>query len=117
MRRIDERDEPEYGLIAAFKVVAVVLAIGILALVAGRSSDYNDPGPEASTKSQVIQPAPDRAAHVGANMQANGIEKGEQHVLAAAPATMARTEKRASEVALTKTSPAPVTQVQPVASF
>ena len=117
MRRIDERDEPEYGLIAAFKVVAVVLAIGVLALVAGRSAYYNDPGPDASTKYQVIEPAPEDAPYVGADMQANGIEKGEQHVLAAAPSGMSRVAKRAPESPRPNTSPAPAPQEQPVASF
>jgi len=122
MRRIDERDEPEYGLIAAFKVVVVVLAIGILALVAGRSGYYNDPGTVASPKYQMIEPAPDDAPYIGTVGQANDIEKGESHVLAAAPAALSRVAKRAPESSRSNASrsiesPAPASQEAPIASF
>jgi hypothetical protein len=117
MSRIDERDEPEYGLIAAFKVVVVVLAIGVLAFVAGRSDNYNDPGAEASTKYQMIEPAPDDAPYIGTDGQANGIEKGEQRVLAAAPAGMSKTKVRASESPRPNASPLPASQEPPVATF
>jgi hypothetical protein len=117
MGRIDERDEPEYGLVAAVKVVVVVLAVGILALVAGRSGFYNDTGAETSAKYQMIEPAPDDAPYVGADAQANGIGKGEQHVLAAAPAGMSKTKVRASESPRPNASPVPASQEPPVATF
>jgi hypothetical protein len=84
MRRISHRDQPEHGLKVALKAVAAVLAIGVLAMVAGQSAYTMSSGSSASAspKYQLIEPAPEDAPYVGMDASSND-DKG--HMMASAP--------------------------------
>ena len=88
MRRISHRDEPEHGLKVALKALAAVVAIGVLAMVAGQSAYTMNSGASASAspKYQLIDPAPEDAPYIGMDAPSNdGADKG--HMMAAGPRT------------------------------
>jgi hypothetical protein len=70
MRRRKERNRRDSGMPAALKAAAIVLAIGVLALVAGQSAYRSDAGAVAAPKLPMIDPAPEDVPMVGAQMQA-----------------------------------------------
>jgi hypothetical protein len=116
MRRTNSRGRRETGMPAALKAASVVLAVGVLALVAGQAAYRSDAGPVAAPKYQMIDPAPDDAPYVGADMQAaSPVEKVEPHLLAVAPKDMSLPEVQMQESARPKSVTAP--DEEPVATF
>ena len=64
MRRTSHRDDPERGLAAALKARAVVAAVAMLALVAGKSAYTSGAATEVSPTYHLLQPARDAAPKV-----------------------------------------------------
>ena len=114
MRRTKEGDQRETGLSAALKGTAVVLAIGMLALVAGRTAyTTNDGNVELPTS---MMPAPDDAPNASPVTAATGqMGIPEPRILAAGPAGISAPVRKSSEAAKPMASPAP--QEEPVATF
>ena len=101
---------------AALKAAAIVLAIGVLAMVAGQAAYNSDRGPVASPKYQMIDPAPDDAPYVGHDMQAGApAERAEPRLLAVAPKDRSLPELRLQDWGNSKT-PASAAD-EPVATF
>ncbi len=93
MRRISHRDEPEHGLKVALKALAAIVAIGVLAMVAGQSAYTVSPGPVSST-SQVIEPVPGGVPYIGLDTPSNnGADKG--HMMASAPKNVGAPDRQA----------------------
>lgn len=65
MRRTSDRDDPERGLSTALKAMAVVAAIGMLALVAGKSAYTSGAATEVSPTYRMLHPAHDVTPKVG----------------------------------------------------
>ena len=89
MRRISHRDEPEHGLKVALKALAVVIAVGLLAMVAGQSAyTMSGAGSQAAPKYQLIEPAPEDAPYVAGDTPANGgVDSDRAHLMASGPKT------------------------------
>jgi len=126
MRRTNHEDDRSKGLSAALKVMAVVLAVGALAVVAGQSAYKSGAGAVASPKYQVIEPAPDDAPYVAANPQganpqgaapqaADRMGNDRPHLLAAAPAGVSPPEMQSQESARPKAAAGQ--DEEPVATF
>jgi hypothetical protein len=119
MRRTNQVGGRDRGLSAALKAVAVVLAVGVLALVAGQSAYRSGDGSQAAQKHQMIEPAPDNAPFVAADSQAtdrqagNPSDNGAPRMLAVAPSGFSPPEMQAEESA--KATPAQ--DEPPVATF
>jgi hypothetical protein len=95
MRRISHRDEPEHGLKVALKALAAVVAIGVLAMVAGQSAYTMSSGASASAspKYQLIEPTPEGAPNVGVDAAANdGVDNA--HMMASAPKDVGAPDRR-----------------------
>ena len=95
MRRISHRDDPEHGLKVALKVLAAVVAIGVLAMVAGQSAYTENSGASASAspKSQLIGPGPGDLPYNGIDTSPNdGADKG--HMMASAPKDVGASDTR-----------------------
>jgi len=114
MRRTKEGDQSETGLSAALKGTAVVLAIGMLALVAGRTAySTNDGNVELPA---AMTPAPSDAPNTGGFTAATGqMGIPEPRILAAGPAGISAPVRKSPEAAKPMASPAP--QEEPVATF
>jgi hypothetical protein len=96
MRRISHRDEPEHGLKVALKALAAIVAIGVLAMVAGQSAYTVSSGASASAtpRYQVIEPAPKNAPNIGMDAFSNdGADKG--HMMASAPKDVGARDRQA----------------------
>ena len=116
MRRTNHREERGTGMSAALKAMAVVIAVGMLALVAEQSFDASRAGSVATPTYQRIEPAPDDAPYIGADTQATDrIENGGQHMLAAAPADVSVPKMQVQESSRPTDSSAQ--REEPVATF
>jgi hypothetical protein len=116
MRRTNDGDNGTTGLSAALKGTTIVLAVGILALVAGRTAYTNNDGAAALPASMMPAPARDDAPVAGRFNSANstmGIL--DQRILAASPAGVSAPEMQIQEAV--KPTASPVQQEEPVATF
>ncbi|MEO8345500.1 MAG: hypothetical protein ABI607_07385 [Betaproteobacteria bacterium] len=66
MRRTSNSDDPERGLSAALKALAIVAAVGMLVLVAGKSAYTTGAVTEVSPTYHLLQTARDAAPKVSA---------------------------------------------------
>jgi hypothetical protein len=116
MRRTNDGDNGTTGLSASLKGMAIVLAVGIIALVAGRTAYTNNDGAVAMPASMMPAPARDDAPVAGRVNSAHGrMGILDQRILAASPAGISATEMQVREAAKPMVSPAQ--QEEPVATF
>jgi hypothetical protein len=123
MRRTSDRDDPERGLATALKAMAVVAAVGMLALVAGKSAYTTGAATEVSPTYRMLHSATDVAPAAG--VAAKG--KIDRPLLATGSAGAANTspESRNGQAppgdvrtqGPKRTLPAPSAKNEPVASF
>ena len=116
MRKTNHGDNGTTDLSIALKGVAVVLAIAILALVAGRSAYTNDDN--AVALPATMMPAPvrvDAAVAVQSNSATGRMGILDQRILAASPAGISAPEMQEQEAA--RPVPPPAQQEEPVATF
>jgi hypothetical protein len=116
MRKTRDGDQGETGLSAALKGTAVVLAIGMLALVAGRTAYTTNDGNVELPASMMTAPAPSDAPNTGGFTAATGqMGIPEPRILAAGPAGNSAPARPVRESPKPMASPAP--QEEPVATF
>jgi hypothetical protein len=114
MRKTNDGDNGTTGLSASLKGMAIVLAVGILALVAGRTAYTNNDGAVALPASMM--PAHGDAPVAGQFNSASGrMGILDQRILAASPAGISATEMQAQEAA--RPTASPTQQEEPVATF
>jgi hypothetical protein len=110
MRKANDGDNGTTDLSTALKGVAIVLAVAVLALVAGRSAYTNNDGAVALPASMMTAPI---AGQFNSASDRMGIL--DQHLLAASPAGVSVPEVQVQEAAKPVASPAQ--QDEPVATF
>jgi len=116
MRKTRDGDQNETGLSAALKGTAVVLAIGMLALVAGRTAYSTNDGNVELPAAMMPAPARSDAPNDGQFTAATGqMGIPEPRILAAGPAGISAPARQVREAAKPMASPAP--QEEPVATF
>jgi len=116
MNGTNQGDKRETGLAAAFKALAIVLAVGVLALAAGHSAYTPNAGSVASPAYKLAEPARDEVPIVGVGAQATeAIGNHGQRMLAAGPGGIPVQEMQLQEAAKPMASPAQ--QEEPVATF
>jgi hypothetical protein len=116
MRKTKDGDQSETGLSAALKGTAVVLAIGMLALMAGRTAYSTNDGNVELPAAMMPEPARSDAPNDGQFTAATGPTGiPAPRMLAAGPAGISAPGRPVPEAAKPTASPTP--QEEPVATF